>query len=75
MRPEVLTRLAALEARHEELTRALADPAIFGDPGRYRQVAREHAGFAQVVAAYQDYRRITSELEEAEALSLSLIHI
>jgi len=69
VRPEVLTRLAALEARHEELTRALADPAIFGDQGRYQQVAREHAGLAQVVAAYRDYRRVTRELEEAEALS------
>src|SRR5438445_11389843 len=67
--PAVMNRLAALEARHEELTRALADSAIFGDPGRYQQVAREHAGLAQVVAAYQDYRRVTRELEEAEVLS------
>ncbi len=68
MRPEVVNRLAALEARHEELTRALADPAIFGDQARYQQVAREHAGLAQVVTAFQEYRKIARQIEEAEAL-------
>ena len=69
MRPEVLARLAGLEARHAELARALADPAIFGDPARYAQIGREHAGLAQVVAAFQDHQRLAQELEDAEALS------
>ena len=69
MRPEVLARLAGLEARHAELTRALADPAIFADPARYAQVTREHAGLSQVVAVFQEYRRLARELEDAEALS------
>jgi peptide chain release factor 1 len=69
VRREVLSRLAALEARHEELTRALADPAIFGEPGRYQQVAREHASLTQVVGAFQEYRQITRQIEEAEALA------
>ena len=69
MRPEVVTRLEALEARHTELTHALADPAIFGDQGRYQHVAREHAGLTQVVSAYREYQKVTREIEEAEALS------
>lgn len=69
MRPEVVNRLAALEARHEELTRALADPTIFGDQSRYQQVAREHAGLTGVVSAYHEYRKIVREIEEADALS------
>ncbi len=69
MRPEVVNRLAALEARHEELTRALADPAIFGDQGRYQHVAREHAGLTQIVSAYREYQKIAREIDEAEALS------
>jgi peptide chain release factor 1 len=69
VRPEVLNRLAALEARHEELTRALADPAIFSDQSRYQQVTREHAGLTGVVAAYHEYRKIAREIQEAEALS------
>jgi peptide chain release factor 1 len=69
VRPEIFERLTGLQTRHEELSRALADPAIFGDPARYQQVAREHAALAQVVAAFQEYRRVGRELEEAEALS------
>jgi peptide chain release factor 1 len=69
VRPEVVNRLTALEARHAELTQALADPAIFSDQGRYQSVAREHAGLAQVVSAYQEYQKVSRELEEAEALS------
>ena len=68
MRPEVVNRLAALEARHAELTEALADPAIFGDQGRYQHVAREHAGLTQIVSAYREYQKLTREIEEAEAL-------
>lgn len=69
MRPEVVNRMAALEARHAELTEALADPAIFGDQGRYQHVAREHAGLTQIVSAYREYQKLTREIEEAEALS------
>jgi peptide chain release factor 1 len=65
----VVNRLAALEARHAELAEALADPAIFGDQGRYQHVAREHAGLTQLVSAYREYQKLTREIEEAEALS------
>jgi peptide chain release factor 1 len=69
VRAEVMNKLTALEARHEALARALADPAIFGDQSRYQQVAREHASLSGVVSAYQEYRKITREIEDAEALS------
>ena len=69
MRPEALTRLETLVARHEELTQQLADPAIFGDPARYQRVAREHASLSPAVTAFREYRRITRELEDVEALS------
>jgi peptide chain release factor 1 len=69
VRPEVVSRLASLEARHAELTEALADPAIFGDQGRYQHVAREHAGLTQIVSAYREHQKLAREIEEAEALS------
>lgn len=69
MRPEVLTRLQALEARHEELNRALADSSVFADPVRYQQLAREHATSRQVLAAFDEYRRISREADEAAELA------
>jgi peptide chain release factor 1 len=68
VRHEYLSRLAAQESRYQELTRALADPAVLGDPGQYRRVAREHAALADVVDAYSEYRRLGRELEETEHL-------
>jgi peptide chain release factor 1 len=68
MRQEYLQRLAAQESRYQELTRALGDPAVLGDPAQYRRLAREHAGLAEVVEAFTDYRRVTRELDEAEQL-------
>ena len=69
MRAELLTRLKALEARYDELTRAMADPSIFADPARYQQVAREHASLRQVMASFQDYRRLEREAADAGTLA------
>ncbi len=69
MHPAVVDKLAALEARHDELTRALADPAVLGDPTRYQRMAREHASLTELVTALQEYRKIAGELEGAEALA------
>jgi len=68
MRQEYLARLDAQESRYHELTRALADPSVFADPARYRDVAREHAGLAETVDAYTEYRRVGRELDDAEQL-------
>jgi peptide chain release factor 1 len=65
VRAELLSRLDVLRARYEELSRALTDPAIFGDPARYQDVAREHAGLERLVTAYDDYRRAVREGQEA----------
>ncbi len=69
MRAELLSRLQALEAKHEGLTRALADPSVFADPARYQQLAREHAASRQVLAAYDEYRRVSREALEAAELA------
>jgi len=65
----VLDKLDALEARYEELTRMLADPATFGDREKYQRVAKEHADLAETVALYRDLQRVRKEAEEAEAMS------
>jgi len=69
VRPELENKLATVEARYDELTRRLADPAIFADPGQYQQVAREHATLRQVMAAYDEHRRVAREAEEAAELA------
>lgn len=68
MRQEYVARLDAQEARYQDLTRALADPSVLGDPERYRRVAREQAGLAEIVDALTEYRRVARELTETEHL-------
>ena len=65
----MLDKLDALEARYEELTRMLADPATFGDREKYQRVAKEHADLAETVALYRDLQRGRKEAEEAEAMA------
>jgi peptide chain release factor 1 len=69
VREELQGKLRALEDRYEDLTSVLTDPAIFGDPARYQQVAREHAQLRGIVTALDEYRRVTREIEEAAALA------
>jgi peptide chain release factor 1 len=68
VRDIVLNRLKEIAARYEDLTRALADPAIFADPARYQKVAREHASLKDIVEASHEYTRVTRELEETDTL-------
>jgi len=65
----VLARLEALEARYEELTRLLADPATLAAPDRYQKVAKEHADLAAMVALYRDLQRVRREAEEAGTMA------
>lgn len=64
-----LSRLEALEARYEELTRLLADPATLADRDRYQKAAKEHADLTLTVSLYRDLRRVGREAEEAEAMA------
>lgn len=68
-RSVILDKLDALETRYEALMQALADPAIFAQPDRYQQVAKERADLEEAVSTYREYRRVVRELEEAEALA------
>ena len=69
MRDAVVTKLKAMGARYDDLTRALADPSIFSDPPRYQRVAREHAALKPVVDVFQEYHRVTREVAEMDALA------
>ena len=43
----------------------LADPEVVADRDRFTALSREYAELEPVIAAYQDYRRATADLDEA----------
>lgn len=59
----------SLLAEHEELQGQLADPELHSDPARSKKVNRRYAGLSRIVAAYQDWRRLTDDVAAATAMA------
>jgi len=61
-------RLERLLARHEELQHLLAEPDVFGNSARYRQLSIELSEIEPVAAAYQAWLRASGELAGTRAM-------
>jgi len=59
----------SLLAEHEELQGQLADPELHSDPARSKKVNRRYAELSRIVAAYQDWRRLTDDVAAATAMA------
>jgi peptide chain release factor 1 len=66
--PDVLKKLEAIEARFEEVTHQLSDPAVASSGDRFRKVSKERAALEPTVNALQAYRKLLSDVEDNEAL-------
>src|ERR1035438_860878 len=66
---QFLSRLVQTEKRFEELTRQLADPAVVHDGDQYRKASKAYADLADVVAKFRQWKKASSELEQARAMS------
>ena len=62
--------LKKVEARHEELTRLLSDPAVSSDPRKLRDFSKERAQLEPTIRAHAEYRRVESTLrDDREAIA------
>ncbi|HSB21010.1 MAG TPA: peptide chain release factor 1 [Anaeromyxobacteraceae bacterium] len=66
--PEVIEKLDAIEARFEELTVQLADPAVASSGDRFRKVSKERAGLEATVVALRAWRKLVRDIEDNRAL-------
>jgi peptide chain release factor 1 len=64
----MFAQLDQVERRFEDLTNRMADPEVAADPKRFSQLAREQAGLAPTVEAWQAFKRCRSELSSARDL-------
>ena len=64
----MLEKVAAIAARYEELNRLLAEPEVFSDPARLRELAQEQASIAELVEVYHRYQAVVRELESTEEM-------
>ncbi len=65
---EYLSKLDQTEARYEELSRQMADPAVINDPERYRKTAKAARDLEEVVSKYREWKTVRSNLEQARQM-------
>ena len=61
-------KLAEIEAKYDELTAQLGDPAVLADQALYQKTAKAHSELSGVVEKYREWKSIRKSLEETKAL-------
>jgi peptide chain release factor 1 len=61
-------KLEAMEARFEDLTRQMTDPAIIADSDLYRKTTKSRSEFEEVVTRYREWKRDSQDLEGARLM-------
>src|SRR5579864_8132349 len=61
-------RLNQIEAKYEELTKALASPEVIGDSAKYQKTAKAHSELAEIVEKYREYKDLQRGIEESKAI-------
>ena len=61
-------RLDEAEARFNELTAQMADPAVINDSEQYRKVAKAQSELTELVAKYREWKKAHRELIDARAM-------
>src|SRR5579875_1889321 len=61
-------RLEDSEARYNELTAQMADPAVINDPEGYRKIAKAQSELTELVTKYREWKRADQELRDARTM-------
>ena len=56
------TKLEALEARAEDLSRSLADPDVTADMERFRTLSRSYAEIEPIVAKFREHTKVARDM-------------
>jgi peptide chain release factor 1 len=61
-------RLDQIEARYDELTRALASPEVIADSAKYQKTAKAHSELSDLVGKYREYKDLKRGIADSKAL-------
>ena len=64
----LLTKLASIEARYQEIERLMATPEVATDYERVQTLAKERASLEDMVSMYREYRSLLKEKEGVLAI-------
>ena len=65
----MLERLKAIEAKYNELSEELSKPEVLSDIKKTLELSKEQASLKEAYDAYQKYKKIESDLEEAKEMT------
>ena len=61
-------RLEQIEAKYEELTKALASPEIISDSSKYQKTAKSHSELTPVVEKYREYKDLKRGITDSKTM-------
>ena len=64
----LLTKLAAVEQRYEEISGKLSDPAVVGNRQTFQKMSKEHADIRDLVDAFRSYRELSKRAVDAREM-------
>ena len=65
----MIERLKAIEEKYNELTATLSKPEVLSDIKKTLELSKEQASLKEAYDAYQNYKKIESDLEEAKEMT------
>lgn len=65
---QFLDRLQQTEARYNELTSKMTDPAVLNDQDEYRKISKAQSELFDVVVKFRDWKKAEAELRDARAM-------
>jgi peptide chain release factor 1 len=64
----MLQKLLAIEEKHDEITRALANPEVLSNTQAYMKYSKEQSDLIPIVEKIREYKKLLSETDETEEI-------
>lgn len=64
----MLEKLLAIEEKHNEITRALADPEVLSNSQAYMKYSKEQSDLMPIVEKIREYKKVLSDIEGVEEM-------
>ncbi len=61
-------KLEDVEKRYIELTKQISDPEVIARTSEWQKLMKEHSDMTPIVEKYREYKKVSSDLEEAKAM-------
>ncbi len=61
-------RLEQIEARFQDLSQQMADPAVLSDHEKYQKIAKQHRDLEPVVEKFREYGQVKTGIADARAM-------